>query len=128
MESPFCTSFSIAWLGLPLKSVRLCSIMVPWRLARRIHPGNDSQETTPRKRLPGNKELGMYGQAERGLLKGMNPRITLVTVVVVAISLIYGAFYTERLAHGLAAARLVLDPFLEWYYVDRKSTRLNSSH
>src|SRR5690554_737039 len=57
----------------------------------------------PRKRLPGNKELGMYGQAERGLLKGMNPRITLVTVVVVAISLIYGAFYTERLAHGLAA-------------------------
>lgn len=59
----------------------------------------------------------MYGQAERGPLKGMNPRITLVTVVVVAISLIYGAFYTEQLAHGLATARLVLDPFLEWYYV-----------
>lgn len=59
----------------------------------------------------------MYGQAERGPLKGMNPHITLVTVVVVAISLIYGAFYTEQLAHGLATARLVLDPFLEWYYV-----------
>ncbi len=59
----------------------------------------------------------MYGQAQRGLLKGMNPRVTLVTMVVVAVALIYGAFFTERLASGLAAARGVLDPFLEWYYV-----------
>ncbi|MFN2330754.1 MAG: BCCT family transporter [Halomonas sp.] len=59
----------------------------------------------------------MYGQAQRGLLKGMNPRVTLVTIVVVAVALVYGAFFTERLATGLAAARGVLDPFLEWYYV-----------
>lgn len=59
----------------------------------------------------------MYGQAERGWLKGMNPRITLVALVVVAVSLVYGAFFTERLGRGLAMARLVLDPFLEWYYV-----------
>ncbi|WP_290793960.1 BCCT family transporter [Halomonas sp.] len=59
----------------------------------------------------------MYGQAQRGLLKGMNPRVTLVTIVVVAVALIYGAFFTEQLASGLAAARGVLDPFLEWYYV-----------
>ncbi|WP_416140747.1 BCCT family transporter [Halomonas sp. HK25] len=59
----------------------------------------------------------MYGQAQRGLLKGMNPRVTVVTILVVAVALIYGAFFTERLATGLAAARGVLDPFLEWYYV-----------
>ncbi|MBB3330572.1 choline/glycine/proline betaine transport protein [Halomonas campaniensis] len=59
----------------------------------------------------------MYGQAERGLFKGMNPRITLVAVVIVAVALVYGAFFTERLATGLAMARGVLDPFLEWYYV-----------
>jgi choline/glycine/proline betaine transport protein len=59
----------------------------------------------------------MYQQAQRGPLKGMNPRVTLVTFVVVAVSMIYGAFYTERLGHGLALMRTVLDPFLEWYYV-----------
>ncbi|MBE0487830.1 MAG: BCCT family transporter [Halomonas sp.] len=59
----------------------------------------------------------MYGQAQRGLLKGMNPRVTLVTILVVAVALVYGAFFTERLAAGLGAARGVLDPFLEWYYV-----------
>ncbi|AXY41372.1 BCCT family transporter [Halomonas sp. JS92-SW72] len=59
----------------------------------------------------------MYGQAQRGLLKGMNPRVTLVTILVVAVALVYGAFFTERLAVGLAAARGQLDPFLEWYYV-----------
>ena len=59
----------------------------------------------------------MYQQAQRGPLKGMNPRVTLVTFVVVAVSLIFGAFYTEQLGHGLALMRTVLDPFLEWYYV-----------
>ncbi|PMR72765.1 BCCT family transporter [Billgrantia endophytica] len=59
----------------------------------------------------------MYQQAQRGPLKGMNPRVTLITFVVVAVSLIYGAFFTERLGRGLAIARVVLDPFLEWYYV-----------
>ena len=59
----------------------------------------------------------MYGQAQRGLLKGMNPRVTLVTMLVVLVALIYGAFFTERLATELAAVRVVLDPFLEWYYV-----------
>ncbi|MCE9662511.1 BCCT family transporter [Halomonas sp. M5N1S17] len=59
----------------------------------------------------------MYQQARCGPLKGMNPRVTLVTFLVVAVSLIYGAFYTERLGYGLALMRTVLDPFLEWYYV-----------
>ncbi|RCV89349.1 BCCT family transporter [Billgrantia montanilacus] len=59
----------------------------------------------------------MYQQAQRGPLKGMNPRVTLVTFVVVAVSMIYGAFYTERLGYGLALMRTVFDPFLEWYYV-----------
>lgn len=59
----------------------------------------------------------MQRQAQRGLLKGMSPRVTLVTFVVVTVSLFYGTFYTERLGQGLALARGVLDPFLEWYYV-----------
>ncbi|AMD02369.1 BCCT family transporter [Halomonas chromatireducens] len=59
----------------------------------------------------------MYQQAQRGPLKGLNPRVTLVTFVVVVVSLIFGAFFTEQLGHGLALVRSVLDPFLEWYYV-----------
>ncbi len=59
----------------------------------------------------------MPQQAQRGLLKGMNPRVTLVTFVVVGVALVYGAFFTERLGRGLALMRAVLDPFLEWYYV-----------
>ncbi|MBZ0330283.1 BCCT family transporter [Halomonas sp. ANAO-440] len=59
----------------------------------------------------------MYQQAQRGPLKGLNPRVTLVTFVVVVVSLIFGAFFTEQLGHGLALVRAVLDPFLEWYYV-----------
>ena len=59
----------------------------------------------------------MYGQAQRGLLRGMTPRVTLVTILVVAVALVYGAFFTEHLATGLSAIRTVLNPFLEWYYV-----------
>ncbi|MCE8027123.1 BCCT family transporter [Halomonas daqingensis] len=59
----------------------------------------------------------MQRQVRHGLLKGMNARVTLVSFVVVTLSLFYGAFHTERLGRGLALARGVLDPFLEWYYV-----------
>ncbi|MCE8050766.1 BCCT family transporter [Halomonas daqingensis] len=59
----------------------------------------------------------MRRQVRHGLLKGMNARVTLVSFVVVTVSLFYGAFHTERLGRGLALARGVLDPFLEWYYV-----------
>lgn len=59
----------------------------------------------------------MQRQVRHGLLKGMNARVTLVSFVVVTVSLFYGAFHTERLGRGLALARGVLDPFLEWYYV-----------
>ncbi len=59
----------------------------------------------------------MQRQVRHGLLKGMNARVALVSFVVVTVSLFYGAFHTERLGRGLALARGVLDPFLEWYYV-----------
>jgi choline/glycine/proline betaine transport protein len=59
----------------------------------------------------------MQQQAKSGFFKGMNTRITLVTFVMVAVSLFYGAVYTEQLGLGLAFLRSVLDPFLEWYYV-----------
>lgn len=58
-----------------------------------------------------------YRQAESGWLKGMNPRVTLISVAIITVALIYGAFFTQRLEVGLAAARAVLNPFLEWYYV-----------
>ncbi|MFC7369421.1 BCCT family transporter [Vreelandella zhaodongensis] len=59
----------------------------------------------------------MYRQATSGLFKGMNARVTLVAIIMVAAALAYGAFYTEHLADVLERMRSTLNPFLEWYYV-----------
>ncbi len=69
-------------------------------------------QTTPDRSIP-----SLYNQAESGPLKGMNVRVTMIAVVVMAAALIAGAFYTEYTARALGAARQTLNPFLEWYYV-----------
>lgn len=58
-----------------------------------------------------------YGQAEHGPLKGMNPPVTIVSMVLVLLSVILGGAYTEHSARVIGEVRGVLNPFLEWYYV-----------
>lgn len=59
----------------------------------------------------------MYNQAKTGLLKGMNPYVTLITGALVILMMVYGGFYTDRLSDRLSTVRGFLTPFLEWYYV-----------
>ena len=58
-----------------------------------------------------------YGQAESGPLKGMNPRVTVISMVVVLLAVILGGAYTEQSARVIGDVRGLLNPFLEWYYV-----------
>lgn len=58
-----------------------------------------------------------YGQAESGPLKGMNPRVSIISMVVVLLAVILAGAYTEQSARALSDLRGILNPFLEWYYV-----------
>lgn len=58
-----------------------------------------------------------YGQAEHGLLKGMNPRVAIISMLVVLSAVVTGGAYTDASARAVAGARGFLTPFLEWYYV-----------
>lgn len=58
-----------------------------------------------------------YGQAESGPLKGMNPRVTIISMVVILAAVIAGGAYTTQSAQAVSAMRGFLTPFLEWYYV-----------
>lgn len=59
----------------------------------------------------------MTAQARSGFFKGMNPKVSLASLVLVLTAVILGAFYTASLDMGLSSARTFLNPFLEWYYV-----------
>jgi len=59
----------------------------------------------------------MAVQAKSGLLKGMNPVVTIITIVVMLVSVTLGAGWTEQTAAAIGTARETLNPFLEWYYV-----------
>ena len=59
----------------------------------------------------------LYNQAQRGPLRGMNVRVTLISIAVVVVAVVLGAFQTERSAEWVAVAREGFNPFLEWYYV-----------
>lgn len=59
----------------------------------------------------------MYRQTTEGLFKGMNVRVTVISIFIVTATLCYGAFFTEHLAEMLERLRSLVNPFLEWYYV-----------
>lgn len=59
----------------------------------------------------------MYNQARTGLLKGMNPLLTVSSIVMIGLALGLVGFYTQQSANVIYGLRDVLNPFLEWYYV-----------
>ncbi|WP_111641824.1 BCCT family transporter [Marinimicrobium alkaliphilum] len=58
-----------------------------------------------------------YRQAATGPFKGMNPYVSASSIVLVALALVYGAFYTEHASALVSGAREAISPLLEWYYV-----------
>ena len=58
----------------------------------------------------------MLIQANSGPLKGMVPRVTVISIVVMAVALFVGTVYSEASATALEEVRALLDPMLEWYY------------
>ena len=58
----------------------------------------------------------MLYKAASGPLKGMNPRVTIISATVMLAAVIAGAFYTEQSAAAISTVRATLDPLLEWYY------------
>ncbi|MCG5547550.1 BCCT family transporter [Halorhodospira halochloris] len=59
----------------------------------------------------------MQNVATRGFFKGMSPRVTAVSTVVIAASALAGAIYPEQLEELVTGFRESLTPFLQWYYV-----------
>ncbi len=59
----------------------------------------------------------MHNVATRGLFKGMSPRVTAVSTLIIAAFAGAGAAFPERLAAAIDAWRALLTPFLQWYYV-----------
>lgn len=59
----------------------------------------------------------MYNQARTGLLKGMNPFLTVVSLIMISLALFMAGVFTEQSSDFIYALRAVLNPFLEWYYV-----------
>ncbi|GLR65121.1 BCCT family transporter [Marinospirillum insulare] len=62
-------------------------------------------------------QVYLYDQAQKGLFKGMNPFMTLVSIIMVLGTVFLGVFYADQSAYAVAAFRDWLTPFLEWYYV-----------
>lgn len=58
----------------------------------------------------------MHQRARTGLLKGMNPRVTIIATLAMAAVLCAGAVYTDASVHAIATLRDALNPFLGWYY------------
>ena len=59
----------------------------------------------------------MYNQARSGLLKGMNPLLTITSFVMILMALLLVGFYAEQTSDFIFSLRRFLNPFLEWYYV-----------
>ena len=59
----------------------------------------------------------MHNVATRGLFKGMSPRVTAASTLLVAAFAALGAAWPEGLARLVTGWREMLTPFLQWYYV-----------
>ncbi|MFP4183527.1 MAG: BCCT family transporter [Halorhodospira sp.] len=59
----------------------------------------------------------MQNVAIRGLFKGMSPRVTAVSTLLVLSFAVAGAIWPARLDHLVTGWRETLTPFLQWYYV-----------
>ncbi|WP_166253533.1 BCCT family transporter [Marinobacter salicampi] len=58
-----------------------------------------------------------FNQANSGILKGMNARVTIAAMVLIMTVLALGSLFTKDVSQVLGSARTFLNPFLEWYYV-----------
>ena len=58
-----------------------------------------------------------FNQADSGILKGMNPRVTIAATALIVVVLGLGSLFTKEVSQTLGNARSFLNPFLEWYYV-----------
>ncbi|MFP4648138.1 MAG: BCCT family transporter [Halorhodospira sp.] len=59
----------------------------------------------------------MQNVAIRGLFKGMSPRVTAISTLLVLSFAVAGAIWPARLDHLVTGWRETLTPFLQWYYV-----------
>ncbi|HHQ69458.1 MAG TPA: BCCT family transporter, partial [Halothiobacillaceae bacterium] len=59
----------------------------------------------------------MYNQRTSGLFKGMNARMTSISIVLILGTVIIAAIHTNTLGEAVGGLRSFLSPFLEWYYV-----------
>lgn len=59
----------------------------------------------------------MLEPASAGLLKGMNPRVTLISTIIMLLALMAGATFSTEAGVVFKVVRATLNPFLEWYYV-----------
>ena len=59
----------------------------------------------------------MHNVATRGFFKGMSPRVTAVSTLVIASAALSGAIFPRQLEELVTGFRESLTPFLQWYYV-----------
>lgn len=56
-------------------------------------------------------------RAVRGIFKGVNPRTTLITSLLILVLMLLGTLWSEGTVVAIGSFRTLLNPFLEWYYV-----------
>ncbi|MCH8552524.1 MAG: BCCT family transporter [Natronospirillum sp.] len=56
-------------------------------------------------------------RAVRGLFKGVNPRTTIITSILMLAIMLLGTLWAGPTAHAISTFRSIMNPFLEWYYV-----------
>jgi choline/glycine/proline betaine transport protein len=55
--------------------------------------------------------------ASVGIFKGMNRKMSIMTMTIILLSVFITGYYPKKSADFLTSTRNFLNPFLEWYYV-----------